>query len=662
MEEYRQHIAQRSAHLRAVAAELKEELFGIDDIIDRAIDALRAWYVLPEIVSRPVIVCLWGLTGTGKTQLVRQIARKLGFYDRFVEVQMDGFSHGSGYRVSSISGMLGQSGIGEGAPGILLLDEFQRFRTMNDQGADIKVERYQDVWALLSDGQLPPTLSFMNDLEVALADALYEEDRADGEDDADEAGKSGDGADARRKPSRRFKLSPYEARELRRSLKLAEPLLEIMGWDALVVRERLQDFRTQPERWGTDYSRLLVFVAGNLDEMYQQVATRVEDCDTDADIFHQFTRKLSVIDAKKALARRFRPEQIARLGNNHLVYPSLNRATYERLVAQQCDRYAQEVERGSGLRVEIAQQVQGEIYANAVYPAQGTRPLFSSVQGILGSTLANATLWALEQGARAGDVLRIALAPDGRQLCAHWRGESRGFVAGFDLQRLKQRTQPDFRALLAVHEAGHALLYGLLLRQVPLEVKINVASFDGGYNSFLPLRARSRRDVLDMVCVGLGGRAAEALVFGPQACTTGAVEDLRKATADAAEFVRQHGFAGRLSRTDAADGGDCDFNTSVGETDPMIEGILAAQYNRAQSTLAAHAPLLARMAQLLVAQGEIPRVQLAGLLGLEAGEEPAVLAPYAQRLAQFVRGHADPGEVLSRPALPEPQPQEAIAA
>lgn len=135
-------IALRSDTLARVREELRAELFGIDAIIDRVIDAVRAWYVLPEVIQRPVIVCLWGLTGTGKTQLVRLLAQKLGFYDRFVEVQMDGFSHGSGYWSSSISGMLGESGIEESAPGILLLDEFQRFRTINDKGDDLKVQRY----------------------------------------------------------------------------------------------------------------------------------------------------------------------------------------------------------------------------------------------------------------------------------------------------------------------------------------------------------------------------------------------------------------------------------------------------------------------------------------------------------------------------------------
>src|SRR5262249_24134873 len=156
----------------------------------------------------------------------------------------------------------------------------------------------------------------------------------------------------------------------------------------------------------------LVFVTGNLDEMYKRVATRVEDCDTDADIFHRFTKRLSVIDVKKALAERFRPEQVARLGNNHVVYPSLDRAAYQRMIAELCARWAEEASRTSGLQTEAGADVRDEIYANAVFPAQGTRPLFSSVQSLLGATLVNATVRAVEQGAQAGDALVICVAPD----------------------------------------------------------------------------------------------------------------------------------------------------------------------------------------------------------------------------------------------------------
>ena len=92
----RAHISERSAQLRHIGAELKTELFGIDEVIDRVMDTIRAWYVLPEIISRPVIVNLWGLTVTCNTPLIRSLSQKLGFYDRLIEVQMDGYSNGGG--------------------------------------------------------------------------------------------------------------------------------------------------------------------------------------------------------------------------------------------------------------------------------------------------------------------------------------------------------------------------------------------------------------------------------------------------------------------------------------------------------------------------------------------------------------------------------------
>lgn len=57
--ELRAKLAHKNRHLQEVAAQLKRELFGIDAIIDRVIDAVRAWVVMPELVTRPVIVCLW---------------------------------------------------------------------------------------------------------------------------------------------------------------------------------------------------------------------------------------------------------------------------------------------------------------------------------------------------------------------------------------------------------------------------------------------------------------------------------------------------------------------------------------------------------------------------------------------------------------------------
>lgn len=66
------------------------------------------------------------------------------------------------------------------------------------------------------------------------------------------------------------------------------------------------------------------------------------------------------------------------------------------------------------------------------------------------------------------------------------------------LRALTSRTSPDFPVLLAVHEAGHSLAYARLFGRAPQEIKISVASFEGGYVGYDRLQA---------------GRATEALVL-----------------------------------------------------------------------------------------------------------------------------------------------------
>jgi cell division protease FtsH len=619
----REQLAQRNQQLREIAAQLKTELFGIDAIIDRVIDSVRAWYVLPGLVSRPVIVCLWGLTGTGKTQLVRRLAQLLGFYDRFVEVQMDGFSNGASWRgAQNISGMLAQSGVCEGEPGILALDEFQRFRTIDGKRSEVRVERYQDVWALLSDGRLPPALSLLGDIELSIAEAAFDAERADV--DADEA-------------KLRFKLSSWDAKALRRTLKLDVPLLEIMAWTPEQIQARLRAFReSSQQQWDTDYSRLLIFVCGNLDEMYEDLATSVDDCDSDADTFHAITGKLSVIDVKQALNQRFKPEQVARLGNEHVVYPSLSRRAYEQLIEQGCARYARETGARCGLHFELAASVREQIYANAVFPAQGTRPLFSSLHAILGAGLAKAALWALERGATTGDS--VGLTADCRSLIAHWRGQSHAITAPFEISRLRQRSNADFRALLAVHEAGHGLVHALLFGRPPTEIKINVASFEGGYNAYTSRKVWSRQNLLDSTCTSLAGRAAELLVFGPEMSSSGAESDLRKATETVARMLRHLGHGARIGRSDVSVDSEDNLCTDVEDSNAPIEALLQAEHARATRLIETHRGALLAVVDELMEQGQVTPARFAAVAGLPAerlGSPEDALDPYAQRLAEF---------------------------
>ena len=671
----RARMAQRQQVLATAAATLKAELFGLDELVDRTIDAVRAWFLLPELIERPVIVCLWGLTGTGKTQLVRRLTQLLGFYDRFVEVQMDGFSNGASQTRDSIAAMLGQSAIADGEPGVLLLDEFQRFRTINRKGEDVAVKRYQDVWALLSDGRLSPALGTLDRIEMELAYRQYEqaESRTDFANDLldlddDEARQKARDKEIKRQRSP-YNLTAWDARDIQQTLKLSDTISDIMRWTPEQVCERLSAFRANPTAWGCDHSKLLILVTGNLDEMYEGVATRVQDCDTDADVFHRFTQRLSSIDVKEALAKRFRPEQVARLGNQHLVFPSLTRLAYERLIAHACESQLMGVRERLGLDVQLTPALLATLYQNAVFPVQGTRPVFSTVHAVLGPSLAKAAVWALEQlhaaPARVPALQQLLLDVDSaaKHLVVHLCDKSDfsdvcSHIGSFknagnpipqsgwaDLQiplhleidQLRQRAQADFRALLAVHEAGHGLIYALLNHCSPTEVRINVASFEGGYASYTPRVAWSRRMVRDELCTTLAGRAAEHWVFGADACSTGAEEDLSKATRHAARYHRHWAMGDTLSRVDVTHDTEQHVNTDVAGSNAAIEAMLQQEFTRALALLQAAREPFERLVQTLLAQGFVDAAQFPAVTGLNLPARNDALEPWSNAWAAFTQ-------------------------
>ena len=210
----------------------------------------------------------------------------------------------------------------------------------------------------------------------------------------------------------------------------------------------------------------------------------------------------------------------------------------------------------------------------------------AEVAALIGAGLAKATLWALERGATTGEC--VGLTADDRHLIAHWRGQSHAIAAPFEISRLRQRSNADFRALLAVHEAGHGLIHALLFGRAPQEIKIHVASFEGGYNAYTSRKVWSRRNLLDSICTSLAGRAAELLVFGRELSSSGAESDLRKATETAARMLRHLGHGTRIGRSDVSTDSDDNLCTDVDASNQPIEALLQVEHARATRLFETH--------------------------------------------------------------------------
>src|SRR5574343_40197 len=120
-------IEQKNKMLEQARIALKSQFIGIDNIIDDLLNYIQIWYLMPEVLNRPIIINLWGMTGVGKTDLVRQLVKHLHFQDRFAEVELSNLDSSSWS--SSVGQLLSAFGVADEKPSIVLFDEIQRFNT-----------------------------------------------------------------------------------------------------------------------------------------------------------------------------------------------------------------------------------------------------------------------------------------------------------------------------------------------------------------------------------------------------------------------------------------------------------------------------------------------------------------------------------------------------
>lgn len=115
-------------------------------------------------------------------------------------------------------------------------------------------------------------------------------------------------------------------------------------------------------------------------------------------------------------------------------------------------------------------------------------------------------------------------------------------------ERKSHILSPEEKKITAYHEGGHALIAASLKHSDPVhKVSIVARGRAGGYTLKLPSEDRhlySRSHFLDELAVSLGGYTAEKLVFDE--LTTGAGDDLKKATALARSLVTRFGMSEKV--------------------------------------------------------------------------------------------------------------------
>ena len=203
-------------------------------------------------------------------------------------------------------------------------------------------------------------------------------------------------------------------------------------------------------------------------------------------------------------------------------------------------------------------------------------------------------------------------------------------------ERRSRVVSPEEKQVVAYHELGHAVVMHHLEYSDPVhKITIIPRGQAGGYTMSLPESMDSglvsREQLMDMITGLLGGRAAEELTF--QRITTGASNDLERATGIARAMVTRYGMSEKLGlRVYGEDTGTVFLGRSLGEQrdyseetahaiDEEVTAIINQAHERAKALLTENRDKLNRLAETLLEVETVDRQQFEALM---TGVEPAL--------------------------------------
>lgn len=188
------------------------------------------------------------------------------------------------------------------------------------------------------------------------------------------------------------------------------------------------------------------------------------------------------------------------------------------------------------------------------------------------------------------------------------------------------------KKITAYHEAGHAILFHVLEKMDPVYTISIIPTGAGaaGYTMPLPNRDEmfnTRGKMLQDIMTLLGGRIAEEIIFGD--ITTGASNDIKRATATARSMVMKYGMSDKLGLICYGDdddevfiGRDLAHTRSYSEDvakaiDEEIHRIISECHEQAKAIILEHEDVLHSCAKLLLEKEKVHRDEFEALFTTE---------------------------------------------
>ena len=187
-------------------------------------------------------------------------------------------------------------------------------------------------------------------------------------------------------------------------------------------------------------------------------------------------------------------------------------------------------------------------------------------------------------------------------------------------KKTKVMTAEEKRSI-AIHEAGHATVSWFCKHANPL-VKVTIVPRGQALGAawYLPEERviTTKEEMLDEMCSLLGGRAAEELFVGQ--ISTGAMNDLERATKSAYGMIAYAGMSDKLPNICYYNDQDCSFQKPYSEStakvmDSEVLKMINEEYDRAKKILTEHKEGHNKLAQLLYEKEVIYTKDVEAILG-----------------------------------------------
>jgi cell division protease FtsH len=257
-----------------------------------------------------------------------------------------------------------------------------------------------------------------------------------------------------------------------------------------------------------------------------------------------------------------------------------------------------------GITVSFDESVLMIIYEEGVFPAQGVRPVLTTIKQMVESHIGQVicsilegkiTVQTIEWKFKNGAYHLVFLDETGKQT-----GQLELFPK-LKLNELRKSDNDDAQMHTAVHESGHAIVAALALRILPSIVVTKTVSSvcDGFCRINLPEKISTKGVIRKRIMIALAGFLAEKLVFGDENTSMGVYNDIERATELANQAIKEYGMGSDPIRihVQTSDTNDYFFNKEKYEEQAM--NLINECMTETDKLLSRNKLLLLKMSQYL---------------------------------------------------------------